>query len=85
MERLGASLAASGREVSTYPVVGRDTEIQRVLARVARELRRIDSLRGPARDEALTVLEQYAGPYALALFFEIERLDAVRMRVCVEP
>ena len=44
---------------------------------MARELRRIDSLRGPARDEALTVLEQYAGPYALALFFEIERLDTV--------
>jgi hypothetical protein len=85
MERLGGQVADTNQPVPSYPRVARDAEIQLVLTRITRGLRRVDSLRGPARDEALTVLEQYAGLYALALFLEIERLDAELMSVCTQP
>jgi hypothetical protein len=53
----------------------RDSEVARVLAGIARRLQDRDRMVGISRDVALAAVELYAAPYALALYYEIRRLD----------
>ncbi len=59
----------------------RDPELTEVLNEIARRISaNIVPPTGDARD-ALTKVEMYAAPYALAFFYEIQRLDALITRL----
>lgn len=55
----------------------RDLEFQQVLDRIGTAIRAMDAEQGPQRDEALCAAEQIAAPYALSLYYEVGRLDAM--------
>jgi hypothetical protein len=57
------------------PPPQRDPELAEVLDAVADRIARASRLRGEARDTALGSIEDFAAPYALAFFYEIERLE----------
>lgn len=57
------------------PPPQRDPELAEVLDAVAGRLARVARLRGDVRDTALGSIEDFAAPYALAFFYEIERLE----------
>lgn len=55
----------------------RDPELAHVLCETDHRLRRLRHVHGIARDVVLAAVERYVAPYALALFHEIRRLDAM--------
>jgi hypothetical protein len=62
----------------------RDPELGDVLAETAKRLAAIERIQGRERDDALVLVEAYAGPYVLAFFHEIERLDTLISRLRAE-
>ena len=55
----------------------RDPELGAVLTEVSRRLAALETTSSDERDRALVFIEAYAGPYAIAFFYEIERLEAL--------
>jgi hypothetical protein len=55
----------------------RDPELARLLRAVEQRLRAMERRRGIDRDVALAAVESYVAPYALALYYEICRLDDI--------
>jgi hypothetical protein len=53
----------------------REPELKKVVDRIKSTLRSMDALRGHDYDQAFSALESFAAPYALALFYEICRLE----------
>ncbi|HEV7767938.1 MAG TPA: hypothetical protein VGQ76_23245 [Thermoanaerobaculia bacterium] len=59
----------------------RDPALGDILAETARRLAALRRIHGRERDDALVLVEAYVGPYVLAFFHEIERLDTLVSRL----
>ena len=57
----------------------RDPDLEEFLGDLDRELQELEHLRGPERDIARGHVERKAAPYALALYYELRRLDDLRV------
>lgn len=55
----------------------RDSDLMAVLAHIKNALQSMEALSGPEHDQALDALECFARPYALALYYEVCRLEEV--------
>lgn len=63
------------------PGFGREFELQQVMTDIAKRLARLDRVRTREHDDHLGVVEGVAAPYALALFYEVRRLETLLRKV----
>lgn len=75
IQLVGDGRATAG-DGARYPYT-RDPEVSVLLESIRQRLDAMEAILGPERDEALESVEGYAAPYALALFYEINRLDSL--------
>jgi hypothetical protein len=80
IERLGSSRRVTAGDPTRYPYT-RDSEVAELLQAIRQRIEALEAIRGPERDEALVLVEAYAAPYALALFYEVNRLDSLIPRL----
>jgi hypothetical protein len=59
------------------PGFGREFELQQVIADIGRRLATIASIKTREYDDHLDVIEAAAAPYALALYYEVRRLETL--------
>lgn len=85
IQQLGNGRGATARDVTSGDSYARDPEIAELLAAIAQRLNALEPIQGPEHEEALELVEAYASRYALALFYEISRLDALVERLRIEP
>lgn len=77
MARDGLRPALATLPSAALAKVERDAEVARILAVLDAEFARRDGGQGPSEDARWSRAEILARPYALALYFEIRRLDAL--------
>ena len=70
--------AVLGRLPAPRAILERDPELEAVLDRIRRALEEISVIPGPEYDVLLGSVEHMAAPEVLSLFYEIERLYALR-------
>lgn len=80
VQQLGMGHAMPTRDMDAYPDA-RSLEITEVLDEIEQRLNALETIRGPKRDQALERIENYAAPYALALFYEVIRLDSATLHL----
>jgi anti-sigma factor RsiW len=74
---IGGVIDSHARDAVANDLSPRDPEVADVLDAIKQRLDAVDAMHGRERDRALHLVETYAAPYALVLFYEVGRLDSL--------